>query len=469
MLALGIDRGRGSVRLALLETAGRATRLVGCWRVPLGTDADPATVLREAIAARCPRPPDAVATALAGERVSHRILRLPFSDPGRLAATVPFELESQVPFELDDSLITFTVLRRDPGGAEVLAAIAARDDVRSHLEELKSAGLDPAVVDVGGIATAGLVRLTLRDALVIEPRSDGGIALLRHGRLEGFHAIDAESGADLEGEVRWSALALGAASGGGSSRLEASETLDSLPPLVVAGVLGNGLPGRLGGTVTPLDRAVPAWATPAGAEGMRAVALAARAAGLVDLGVNFRTGEFLYHAPSEEAQRQLRLTLILAAVVVLLALASFGLRVVEKRAELAELRQGIQDAVAGVIPGAAPGTERVRLQGAVEGLQRRLGLLGGSAEEHGAILDLLREITRAVPAGTPFVIEEMTVDEQGVRMRARTDTYESVDVVRRALEAVPALGSPDVRDVKTGVDGKVEFRVGLPHDKETGK
>jgi len=156
-------------------------------------------------------------------------------------------------------------------------------------------------------------------------------------------------------------------------------------------------------------------------------------------------------------------------VVVLLALASFGLRVVEKRAELAELRQGIQDAVAGVIPGAAPGTERVRLQGAVEGLQRRLGLLGGSAEEHGAILDLLREITRAVPAGTPFVIEEMTVDEQGVRMRARTDTYESVDVVRRALEAVPALGSPDVRDVKTGVDGKVEFRVGLPHEKETGK
>src|SRR5262245_34293943 len=166
MLALGIDRGTGSLRLALLETAGRATRLVGCWRVPVATDADPAAVLREAIAQRCPRPPDAVATALAGERVSHRILRLPFSDPGRLAATVPFELESQVPFELDDSLTTFTVLRRDPGGAAGLAAIAARDDVRSHLEELKSAGLDPAVVDVGGIATAGLVRLTLRDALV---------------------------------------------------------------------------------------------------------------------------------------------------------------------------------------------------------------------------------------------------------------------------------------------------------------
>jgi hypothetical protein len=62
-----------------------------------------------------------------------------------------------------------------------------------------------------------------------------------------------------------------------------------------------------------------------------------------------------------------------------------------------------------------------------------------------------------VPAGTPFVIEEMTVDEQGVRMRAR-DRH--VRVRRRSAvrsRRGAALGAPDVRDVKTGVDGKVEF------------
>jgi hypothetical protein len=372
MLALGIDRGTGALRLALLETAGRTTRLVGCWRIPLGAETDAGHVLRAAIAERCPRPPDAVATALAGERVSHRILHLPFSDPGRLAATVPFELESQVPFELEDSLTTFTVLRRGPSGAEILAAIAARDDVRDHLEELKSAGLDPAVVDVGGIATAGLVQLALRDALVVELRPDGGVALLKQGRLEGFRAIDAQAGGDLEGEVRWSALALSANARAEPGTASAGDATGALPPLVVTGALSNGLPARLGAAVTPLDRAVPAWASAAGPDGMRAVALAARAAGLVDLGVNFRTGEFLYHAPSEEAQKQLRLTLVLGAVVALLALVSFGIGVVERRAELAELRQEIQDAVAGIVPGAVPGTERVRLQGAVEGLERRL-------------------------------------------------------------------------------------------------
>jgi hypothetical protein len=44
-----------------------------------------------------------------------------------------------------------------------------------------------------------------------------------------------------------------------------------------------------------------------------------------------------------------------------------------------------------------------------------------------------------------------------------------VDVVTRALGAVPGLAAPDVRDVKTGVDGKVEFRVGLPYEKEGAK
>jgi Tfp pilus assembly protein PilN len=438
MLALGIDRDARSLRFALLETAGRAIRLVASWQVPLAPGADAAAVLEAQIAERCPRPPDAVATALAGDLVSHRILHLPFSDPGRLAATVPFELESQVPFELGDSVTTFTVLRRANGGADILAAIAARSDVQGHLAELKSAGLDPAIVDVGGIATAGLVQLAVRDALVVEMRRDGGVALLRHGNLEGFRAIDAAEGSDMEAEVQWSVVAL-------------NPPDSSLPPLVVTGAAMNGLANRIGAPATSLDRAVPAWA--------------ARAAGLVPLGVNVRTGDFVYHPPSEEAQKQLRLTLVLAGVVLLLALASFGLRVGERQAELTSLRDQIQRSVAGVVTGAAPGTERVRLQGAVEGLERRLGVLGGSDDRRAAKLDLLREITRAVPTQTAFVVEELSIDEQGVRLRARTDTYESVDVLRRALTGISGLDQPDIRDVKTGVDGKIEFRVALPHEK----
>ena len=70
MLALGIDRDARSLRLARLETAGRAIRLVASWQVPLAPGADAAALLESSIADRCPRPPDAVATALSALNLS---------------------------------------------------------------------------------------------------------------------------------------------------------------------------------------------------------------------------------------------------------------------------------------------------------------------------------------------------------------------------------------------------------------
>ena len=91
MLALGIDLGRDAVTLGVLDVTGRTPQVVGTWRVALDGSAPRAEALRAAVAARCAAP-DAVASALPGGVVSLRLLRLPFSDPARLAATVPFEL-----------------------------------------------------------------------------------------------------------------------------------------------------------------------------------------------------------------------------------------------------------------------------------------------------------------------------------------------------------------------------------------
>src|SRR5215472_6142705 len=100
MLALGVDLGDDAVTLALLETGGRSPRLVGCWRERRDPASRPSDVLKTALAAHCATPPEAVATALPGRTLSFRLLRLPFTDATRLAATVPYELESLVPLEL---------------------------------------------------------------------------------------------------------------------------------------------------------------------------------------------------------------------------------------------------------------------------------------------------------------------------------------------------------------------------------
>mgnify|MGYP000322797360 CR=1 FL=1 len=449
MLALGVDTGRDFLAIALLEITGRAPRLVGSWHEARDPGRTPGEQLRALIERSCPTRPDATASALPGTSISHRILRLPFADAARLAATVPFELESLVPFDVESGVITFTVLERESDGATVLAAIAQRTDVERHLEDMRAAGVDPAVVDVGALALAGLLRPRSADALLVEPRADGGVSLFRGGRLTALRIVDAANAAERARDVRWAARTL----------------LDGEPPpptlVIAAGDEARALTADLDGPPLALASELPVWCDRAPVGHLRAIALAARAAGIAPLGLNFRTGDLGYHAPSEEAWRQLRVAGFLAAAVVVLAIVSFGAALAGRRAELAGLRAEVARAVADVLPGAAPGTERTRLQGAIDTLESRRKVLGGAASGRPKTLELLRSITEAVPTQVAVTVDDFAVDDDGVRLHARTDSYESVDVVKRALQSVPGLYNPEVKDVKAGVDGRIEFRVAL--------
>ena len=210
MLALGVDPGEDAVSLALVEVAGRAPRLVGSWREPRDPSMGLSEQLRACVATHCKSSPDAVATALPGRQATFRLLRLPFADQARLAATVPFELESLVPFELSTAITSFAPLDRSNGGTTVLAAIAPREAVRAHLHDLRTAGLDPAIVDIGAVATAGLFERAL-DLLVVEAREDGAVALLQDDHLAALHALDAgDRGGDdeMRRRIRWGLLAI---------------------------------------------------------------------------------------------------------------------------------------------------------------------------------------------------------------------------------------------------------------------
>lgn len=450
MLALGIDATRDAIALALVETAGRTTRVAGSWREVRDAGRTAAEQLRAMIDRHCTQRPDAVASALPGAQVSHRVLRLPFSDAARLAATVPFELESLVPFDIESGVIAFTVLERDPAGATVLAAITQRRDVRHHLEMLADAEVDPAVVDVGLLAVVNLLRPRGDDLLLVEPREDGGVCVLRSGRPAALRIVDgATDDADAARDLRWAALAL----------LE--EDQPQPPVLLLAPAdTSRALGAAFGGETLPLAAELPAWCAGAPVAHLRAIALAARAAGITTQGLDFRTGEFSYHAPSEEAHRQLRIAGFIGAAVVVLALASVVAAIAARRAELAQHRAEVARAVADVLPGAAAGTERTRLQGAIDGLEARRKVLGGGGDRP-KTLDLMRSISEAVPEQVTVTVDDFAVDDDGVRLHARTDSYESVDVVKRSLQSVPGLFNPEVKDVKAGVDGRIEFRIGL--------
>lgn len=152
------------------------------------------------------------AVALPADKVSVRVLPMPFSDRDRIAKTLPFELESYVPFELDDFVLDWRIEPQEEG-ARVLTAMAKQTLVGDLLEGLKGVGVDPkhlvldadilgafapsegtqAVLDVGhersilSLVVNGEVRAT-------RALSKGGL-FLREGLMAktGMDAMQAES------------------------------------------------------------------------------------------------------------------------------------------------------------------------------------------------------------------------------------------------------------------------------------
>src|SRR5262249_7659715 len=153
---------------------------------------------------------------------------------------------------------------------------------------------------------------------------------------------------------------------------------DGPTSLVVAGPGGpetRDLARAVGGTIDPLAAHLPAWASDTPPACLRATALAGRAAGLVSLGLNFRSGELAYHAPREEAKRQLRYAGILLGVTIVLALAGAGAKLTQQRRELARLRQETAATVAPVLPNAPRGAERAQLEASIAELEKRREML----------------------------------------------------------------------------------------------
>jgi Tfp pilus assembly protein PilN len=73
-------------------------------------------------------------------------------------------------------------------------------------------------------------------------------------------------------------------------------------------------------------------------------------------------------------------------------------------------------------------------------------------------LALLRELSQRVPADVGLELDEIVLDGDVVRLHGRTDRFESIDVVTRALGASAGLRDVTAEDSRAAVDGRgVEF------------
>ena len=497
VLALELDAHE--LKAAVVETTFRDYRVVGFYREALVADnGSPSDQLRRFLEVHKLQA-NTVLTSLPGELVTLRTFFLPFRDRKRLDQTVPFELETQVPFGLDEVIIDYHILHRDRAGCTVLAALVRRRDLEAHLAVFSAAGLDPKVVDFGPLATLNVLRLLGGDLPETFVYVGGNlrrtvVALYRNRKLVGLRTlvstepttVDTEVAAVVSGnghptgqeeditalvrEIRWTLLALNGA------------PLDADLPCLVAGegvqfdAVGQGLAAALDLRVRRLDdaglRNVPPALRADLAAFVSPLGLALREVVPNDaLGVNFRQGEFAYHRGADELRRAVWRTGTLAAVMLALMITNtfMGYGQIERRLELlnAEIRH--------VFTQTLPDVRRVsddplsQLQAEIDAAQKRAQLLAGVVPPAGATaIDVARTISGAIPESLKIDIDEYVMDPEGVRIKAKTDSFETADAVKQGLLNTRYFGDVQVKDVKAAQDGRVDFRILLSLSKDGG-
>jgi general secretion pathway protein L len=494
---LALDISDADIKAALVETSFRDYRVTGFFHDTLSAANGTREEQVRRFLQRHSLAGDTVLSGLPGESVTWRTFFLPFRDRKRLLQTIPFELESQVPFGLDEVVVDHYVLNRDRSGTTVLAALVLKRDLERHLEMLQAAGVDPKVVDVGPLAALNtlslipdlpptfafldcheraciaalyrnkqLVGLRVLTAAPPVAHGNGAGAVEAHeatnGSGNGALVLHTPAPASMLTEIHWTLLALNGA------------PLDDDLPCYLAGkpeLLGvdaRELEAKLGVKTHSLDRMPLRGMDPgAGREASgfsTSLGLALREVAPNDaLGVNFRRGEFTYHAAEEEIRRRWRATATLLIVVVALGLGWLYMDYWNKAGQVAGIDRQIRKVVEATLPDVPISAPRTQLAEEIEGLQQRLTLLHSAVPASGATsVDILRSISAAIPTKIRVDCDDYTLDPDSVRTRCNTDTFESVDSIKQLLISSAAFGEVEVKDVKAAKDGAgVDFRLRL--------
>jgi hypothetical protein len=244
--------------------------------------------------------------------------------------------------------------------------------------------------------------------------------------------------AALAAEVRWSLAALG----GTPARV------------IVAGADAG--PALLAALAAALRTEVLALTDVVELPGITPDALAAGAlaAGLaLGAGRGAHVGIALTGDASEGAS--LRRVGALAAAAIALVVLDVGLVRHGLARRDATLAAAIRAEAAAVLPDAPLVAPRAELEAALAAAGRRRARLGGASA-----LAVLRELSTRLPEALRLDLDEVAVEPEVIRVHGRTDGFDAVDALRRALAASPLLAEVRADETRTTVDGRqVEFRL----------
>ncbi len=516
---LGLDLGSYSVKAVLFETQMRGYRTLAYVeeRRPEGDKDQTLRTALAAIAANGELRADQVVVALPGPALATHVLSLPFTDPKRIEATIPFEVESQLPFDLSEAVYDYQIAAQDEKHSDLLIGVVRKKELAPLLEVLHELNLDPRIVTHPGIAYQNLLvgaAALFADApagpeaapiaiidvghertSVAIGRPGVGVELTRTfsgGGRDLSRALATEFQISAEEATAWKEAqgAFGAAAQDPESQRGSVALVRGLQPLLrelrptlkaytartrqaVGRVYLCGGTSLLPGIAAQLTRelgiptvllALPSEANEVIAPAHQPSAVQAYALALRGQATgkgstfNLRRGEYAFKGDFDYLREKLVRLAAFAAVLVVLLIGSGILR----NQVLARREQQVEDQLCET-------TQRV-LGKCERNFDRAINLLQGQESPAAAIpklsaVALLAELMQRLPTDIPLTLDQVSVDLDRITVRCLTDSSKQVDKITTALKGYKCFKDVKEGKVEKTRDGqKVTFRLDIQVD-----
>jgi general secretion pathway protein L len=514
---LGLDLGSYSVKGILFETnmRGPTTKAYAEVRRAEGERTETLRAAVHELLTQHPMPADQVIVALPGTTLMTHSFTLPFVDPKRLEAALPFEVESQLPFDLTDAVFDYQVVgQKEKTSSDVLVGVVRKEELTWLMGLLTELKLDPRIVTHPGVTyqnlflqmpaafeafseaeAVAMVDIGHERTTVAIGRPGVGVEFARTfagGGKDLTRALASEFQTPLAEAHQWKetygAMASAAAALGPDAERAAAAFVRGLQPVLrelrpsfkaftartrrqVGGLLLCGGTARLKGLAEQLERdlhlptrvlalpaetnsVIPAEAQPSAAQAY-ALAMRGQASGAKAPRFNLRRGEFAFKGDFDFVKDRIGLLASFGATLLLLLIASGVVR----NSVLARNEAKVDTMLCST-------TQRI-LGSCEKNYDRALNMLKGVESPAAALpkvsaVNLLAEVTQRIPTEVPVQLDRIQIDLDRIILSGQTNSSKEIDTLTTALKGHRCFKEITPGKVEKTRDGqKVTFRLDI--------
>jgi len=173
--------------------------------------------------------------------------------------------------------------------------------------------------------------------------------------------------------------------------------------------------------------------------------------------LDLRRAEFAFRS-QQSSLAPLYKPAMVAIAVFGLALLHFMLSSVNQYSRLRVVDSQIVRAASPALGAHTPPNVKTALTAGIADMRKRLKTMGGASRT--SPLDILMAVSQSIPPRLSVDIDDMLIDENGVKITGVADSFNTVDRLKKALGTNDTFGEIQVADAKAGADpSKVEFHL----------